>query len=106
MIHSGDKHPKPAKLEHSNWYPGGAHKTRQLLLKYLLLQLALLLLSLLPICGPQGLSDTDQGLQSQEDEANFCNEKTEVLVQKISTPLLLTVGWWDLGEGKLGTAQY
>ena len=62
VIHSGDKHLKLAKLEHSNWYPGGAYKTRQLLLKYLLLQLALLLLLLLQICGPQGLSDTDRGL--------------------------------------------
>lgn len=62
VIRSGDKHLKPAKLERSSRYPGGAYKTRQLLLKYLLLQLALHLLLLLPICGPQGLSDTDQGL--------------------------------------------
>lgn len=101
--HSGNRHLKLTKLEHSNWYPERAYKTWQLLLKYLLLQLTLLWL-LLPICGPQGQMTLIRVCLSQKDESNFCKEKIEVLAQKISTPLLLTVGWWDLGEAKLGTA--
>lgn len=104
VTHSGNRHLKLAKLEHSNWYPERAYKTWQLLLKYLLLQLTLLLLFLLPICGPQGRPTPIRICLSQKDETKFCNEKIDVLVQKISIPLLLTLGWWDLGEAKLGTA--
>lgn len=102
----GDKHLMLAELEHLHWYPGGAYKTRQLLLKYLS---AVAVGASSALAAPNlwpPRSERHWVCLSQENGANFCNEKIEVLLQRISTLLLLTAEWWDLGEGKIGTVTH